>query len=60
MEDTLQQALRKARDQCFGGTDCALPMVYALDKGLKVGKLFGLFSIFFRVCSEKQGEVTTT
>jgi hypothetical protein len=36
VEDTLQQALGKARAQRFGGTDCAQPMVYALEKGLKV------------------------
>lgn len=32
----LDDAVRKVSDLPFGGTDCALPMLYALDKGLKV------------------------
>jgi 60 kDa SS-A/Ro ribonucleoprotein len=32
----LDDAVRKVSDLPFGGTDCALPMLYALEKGLKV------------------------
>ena len=37
--DTLEQALRICGNQDFSGTDCAMPMVYALEEGLKV-KMF--------------------
>jgi 60 kDa SS-A/Ro ribonucleoprotein len=32
----LDQAVKAVSDLPFGGTDCALPMIYALEKGLKV------------------------
>ena len=32
----LDDAVRKVSNLAFGATDCALPMLYALDKGLKV------------------------
>lgn len=38
----LSDAVKKAADLPFGGTDCALPMLYALDKGLEVD----LFTVY--------------
>ena len=32
----LDDVLRKTRDMSFGSTDCALPMIYALKKGIEV------------------------
>lgn len=34
--DTLESATRKARDNNFGGTDCALPILGAQEKGLPI------------------------
>jgi 60 kDa SS-A/Ro ribonucleoprotein len=35
-KDTLQSAMKKTSDRNFGGTDCAIPMIYAGQKGLVV------------------------
>lgn len=35
-KDTLDSAMRKARDASFGATDCALPMVWALREKVQV------------------------
>jgi 60 kDa SS-A/Ro ribonucleoprotein len=34
--DSLTDAIRKTQDMSFGGTDCSLPMKYALQNGLEV------------------------
>lgn len=34
--DSLKEVLKKTTDQNFGSTDCSLPMIYALQKGLEV------------------------
>jgi 60 kDa SS-A/Ro ribonucleoprotein len=33
--DTLEAALKKTQNQSFGGTDCALPMLWALENGVQ-------------------------
>ncbi len=33
--DTLEAALKKTQNQSFGGTDCALPMLWALENGVE-------------------------
>jgi 60 kDa SS-A/Ro ribonucleoprotein len=35
-KDTLVSAMKKTSDQNFGGTDCALPMVWAAKEGIEV------------------------
>jgi len=35
-EDSLEEAMEKAHDSNFGGTDCALPMLWALENGVEV------------------------
>jgi 60 kDa SS-A/Ro ribonucleoprotein len=35
-KNSLDDVLKKTRNVNFGGTDCSLPMVYALERGLKV------------------------
>ena len=54
--DTLEEARRKAKMCDFGGTDCAQPLVYALDKGLKVNTCLPLVSsgLGFRVQSAER------